>query len=123
MGFSLINLALSLLIKHLVIGQRQKAPNVSAFNSLLHGCLVSIGQHLITTSVVYLPKRTEKAYLPNRTVADVINELDQAVRVVHSCLIWLLAVIATMGLMLAMLTSYCPEIDTRWQYAYGISNF
>ena len=41
------------------ICQRQKAPNVSAFNWSQHGSLVSIGQHFITTRVVHLPKRTE----------------------------------------------------------------
>ena len=42
-----------------VIGQRQKAPNFSAFHWSLHGSLVSIGQHFVTTRVVHLPKRTE----------------------------------------------------------------
>ena len=39
----IINPALSLLMKHLVIGQRQKAPNFSAFHWAPHGSLVSIG--------------------------------------------------------------------------------
>ena len=56
---SIINPALSLLIKYLVIGQRQKAPNFSAFHWSLHGSLFSIGQHFVTTRVVHLPKRTE----------------------------------------------------------------
>ena len=43
---SIIQLALSILIvKHLVIGQRQKAPNFSAFHWSTHGRMVSIGQH------------------------------------------------------------------------------
>ena len=58
MECSLINPALLLLMKHLVIGQRQKAPTFSAFHWSLHGSLVSIGQHFVTTRVVYLPKRT-----------------------------------------------------------------
>ena len=33
----IINPALSLLMKHLVIGQRQKAPNISAFHWSPHG--------------------------------------------------------------------------------------
>ena len=33
--------ALSLLMKHLVIGQRQKAPNFSAFHWITQGSLVS----------------------------------------------------------------------------------
>ena len=45
MECSINNLALSILIKHLVIGQRQKAPNFSAFHWSTHGGLVSIGQH------------------------------------------------------------------------------
>ena len=45
MEFSIINQALSLLIKHLVIVQRLKAPNFPAFNWSSHGSLVSIGQH------------------------------------------------------------------------------
>ena len=45
MECSLINPALSLWMKHLVIAQRQKAPDFSAFHWLPHGSLVSIGQH------------------------------------------------------------------------------
>ena len=56
---SIIQLALSILMKHLVIGQRQKAPNFSAFHWSLHGRMVSIGQHFVTMRVVHLPKRTE----------------------------------------------------------------
>ena len=37
--------ALSLLMKHLVIGQSQKPPNFSAFHWSPHGNLVSIGQN------------------------------------------------------------------------------
>ena len=70
----IINPALSLLMKHLVIGQRQKAPNFSAFHWSPHGILVSIGQHFVTTRIVHLPKRTES---------------DQAVKAVHSCNSWL----------------------------------
>ena len=43
------NPALSLLMKHLVIGQRSKAPHFSAFHWSPHGSLVSIGQHFVTT--------------------------------------------------------------------------
>ena len=42
MECSIINPALSLLKKHLVIGRRQKAPNYSAFHWSPHGSLVSI---------------------------------------------------------------------------------
>ena len=55
----IISPALLLLIKHLIIGQRQKAHIFSAFHWLPHGNLVSIGQHLVITRVVQLPKRTE----------------------------------------------------------------
>ena len=59
MEFLIISLALSLLMKHLVIGQRQKAPNFSAFHWSPHGSLVSIDQHFVTMRVVHLPKRAE----------------------------------------------------------------
>ena len=50
----IINPALSLLMKHLhvVVGQRQKAPNFSGFHWPPRGSLVSIGQHFVTTRVV-----------------------------------------------------------------------
>ena len=59
----IINPALSLLTKHLVIGQRRKAPNFSAFHWSPHGSLVSIGQYFVTTRVVHLPKRTETSLI------------------------------------------------------------
>ena len=59
----IINPALLLLMKHLVIGQRQKDPNFSAFHRSPHGSLVSIGQHFVTTRVVNLPKRTETSLI------------------------------------------------------------
>ena len=60
MECSIINPALSLLVKHLVIGQRQKALNFSDFHWSPHtGSLVSIDQHFVSTRVVHLPKRTE----------------------------------------------------------------
>ena len=55
----IISPALSLLMIRLVIGQRQKAHNFSAFHWLPHRSLVSTGQHFVTTMVVHLPKRTE----------------------------------------------------------------
>ena len=70
---SITNPSLSLLIKHLVIGQRQKA-NFSAFHWSPHGILVSIGQHFVTLRLL---KRTETS---------LITESDQAVRAVHSWL-------------------------------------
>ena len=59
MESSIINPALLLLMKHLAIGQHQKAPDFSAFHWPPHGSLVFIGQHFITTRVGHLPKRTE----------------------------------------------------------------
>ena len=59
MKCSIIDPALSLLMKHFVIGQCQKASNFSAFHSSQHGSLVSIGQHFVTTRVAHLPKSTE----------------------------------------------------------------
>ena len=82
MGQSIINPALSLLMKHIVIGQRQKSPNFSAFHWSPHGSLVSIGQHFVTTRVLHLPKRTERSLI---TESDLIIESNQAVRAVHSC--------------------------------------
>ena len=63
MECSIINPALSLLMKHLVIGQRQKAPNFSAVHWSLHGSLVSIVQRFVTTRVVHLPKETETSLI------------------------------------------------------------
>ena len=79
MECSIISPALSLLMKHLVIGQHQKAPNFSAFHWSLHGSLVSISKHFVTTRVVHLPKRTETSLI---TKADLITESDQAAKAV-----------------------------------------
>ena len=62
--------ALSLLMKHLVTGQRLKTPYFSAFHWSLCGSLVSIGQHFVATRVVHLPKQV---YLPNWTKEDLIT--------------------------------------------------
>ena len=51
--------ALSLLMKHLVIGQRLKTPNFSAFHWSPHGSPVSICQHFVIIRVVHFPKRTK----------------------------------------------------------------
>ena len=100
MECSINNPALSLLIKHLVIGQRLKTPNFSAFHLSPCGSLVSIGQHFVATRVVHihLPKRTETSFItesdqsgPNHqllqlcTALTAWSESDQAVRAVHSC--------------------------------------
>ena len=59
----------------IVIGQRQKAPNFSAFHWSPHGSLVSVGQHFITTNI-----NTEI-----EIEADLNTELDQAMQAVHTC--------------------------------------
>ena len=60
---TIVNPALLLLMKHLVIGQRQKAPNFSAFHWSQQGSLVSIGQHFVAMRVVHLPERTETSLI------------------------------------------------------------
>ena len=88
-------------MRHLVIGQRQKA-NFSAFHWSPHGCLITIGQHFVTTRVVHLPKRTETSLITESdqsrtnhqllqlcTVRTAWSDSDQAVRAVHSCKSWL----------------------------------
>ena len=62
MECSIKNPALSLLMKHLVIGQPQKPPNFSAFHWSPHGSLVSIGQNFVTTRVVHFPQRTKTKF-------------------------------------------------------------
>ena len=79
-----INPALSLLMKHLVTGQGLNAHNFLAFHWSLHACLVSIGQHFVTTRVVHLPKRTKRSLITEKDQADLITESDNAVRTVHS---------------------------------------
>ena len=59
----IIKPAQSILMKHLVIGQCYKAPNFSAFHWSPRCNLVSIGQHLVTTRAVNLPKRTETSLI------------------------------------------------------------
>ena len=88
-------------MRHLVIGKRQKAPNFSAFHWSPHGCLITIGQHFVTTRVVQLPKRTETSLITKLdesranhqllqlcTVRTAWSDSDQAVRAVHSCISW-----------------------------------
>ena len=90
-------------MRHLVIVQRQKALNFSVFHWSPHGCLIIIGQHFVTTRVVHLPKRTETSLITESdqsranhqllqlcTVRTAWSDLDQAMRVVHSCKSWFL---------------------------------
>ena len=90
MECSITSPALTLLMKHLVIGQHQKAPNFSAFHWSSHSSLDSTGQHFITTRVVHLPKRTEISLITEWTEADLTIESHQAVGAVHSCNSWLM---------------------------------
>ena len=60
MECSIISPALIHLVRLLVIGQRQKAPNFSALHWSSHGSLVSIGLYFISTRVVQLPKRPKQ---------------------------------------------------------------
>ena len=105
MECSIICPALSFLLKHLVIGQHQKAPNFLAFHRPTHGSLVSIGQHFIDTRVVHLPKRTETSLITESDQSGPTHQLlqlctartpwtdsDQAVRAMHSCNSWLQSV-------------------------------
>ena len=88
--------ALSLLMKHLVIGQCLKTHNFSAFHWSPLGSLVSIGQHFV------LPKSTETSLItesdqsgPNHQLLQLCkartawSNLDLAVRAVQSCNSWL----------------------------------
>ena len=63
MKYSILSPALSLLMKHLVIGLGQKANNSLAFHWSPHGSLVSIGQNFVNTRVVPLPKRIETSLI------------------------------------------------------------
>ena len=106
MECSINNPALSLLMKHLVIGQRLKTPNLWTFHWSPRGSLVSIGQHFVATRVVHLEKSTETSLItesdqsgPNHqllqlcTARTAWSDLDQAVRAVHSCNSWLSLII------------------------------
>ena len=103
MECSINNPAISLLMKHLVNGQRLKTPNFSAFYLSPRGSLVSIGHHFLATREVHLPKSTETSLItesdqsgPNHqllqlcTVRTAWSDSDQAVRAVHSCTSWLM---------------------------------
>ena len=105
MECSINNPALSLLMKHLVIGKRLKTSNCSAFHWSSRGSLVSIGQHFVATRVVHLPKSTETSLItesdqsgPNHqllqlcTARTAWSDSDQAVLAVHSCNSWFLII-------------------------------
>ena len=88
-------------MRHLVIGQRQKASNFSAFHWSPHGCLITIGQHFVTTRVVHLPKRAETSLITESDQSRANHKIIAAmhgphslvrfgpgVRAVHSCESW-----------------------------------
>ena len=60
---SIIQLVLSILMKHVVIGQHRKAPNFSAFHWSPLCRMVSIGQHFVAMRVVHSSKRTETSLI------------------------------------------------------------
>ena len=90
-------------MRHLVIGQHQRAPYFSAFHWSPHGSLVSIGRNLITKRVVHLPKRTKTTLItesdqsgPNHKLLQPCTaRLDQAVWAAHSWLYYELKKLAT----------------------------
>ena len=93
MECSIISPALLLLTKHLVIGQRQEAPNFSPFHWSPHGSLVSIGQNFVPTRVVHLPKSTETSLIIESDQSGPNHQLLQlctALQAVHGSNSWLL---------------------------------
>ena len=110
-------------MRHLVIGQRQKSPNFSAFHWSPHGCLITIGQHFVTMRVVHLPKRTETSLITESyqsranhqllqlgTVRTAWSDSYQAVRAVHTAA-------AKAGLVLTIRT---VNVDSRLRNFYFI---
>ena len=83
----------TLLMKHLVIGQRLRTPNFSAFHWSPRSSLVSIGQHFESTETSLITGSDQSGpnhqLLQLRTVRTAWSDLDQAVRAVHSCNSWL----------------------------------
>ena len=69
--------ALSLLMKHRVIGQRLKTPNFSAFHWSPCGSLVSIGHHFVAMRVVHLPKSTETSLITESVQTGTNHQLMQ----------------------------------------------
>ena len=61
MEWYIIKPAQSLLMKHLVIGQRLKAPDLSAFHCSPHGSVVTIGQHFVIIRVYIYRKGPKQA--------------------------------------------------------------
>ena len=121
-------------MRHLVIGQRQKAPNFSAFRWSPHGCLITIGQHFVTTRVIHLPKRTETSFITKSyqsranhqllqlcMVRTAWSESDQAVRTVHSCKSWFCFNSVTQKC-LFMLSTICSTV-IEFSISYSMPEF
>ena len=114
MECSINNPALSLLMKHLVIGQRLKTPNFSAFHWSPRGSLVSIGQHFVASRVVHLPKSTETSLIstesdqsgPNHQLLQLLTASTAWSRLCGPCI----AVIAGLNLNHCVLTYQYPII-------------
>ena len=85
----MINPALSLLMKHLVIGQRQKAPNLSAFHWSPHGSLVSIGQHFLTKRVVHSPKKNEISLITESDRSGPSHRIGPGIAAIAGCIEYL----------------------------------
>ena len=116
--------ALSLLMKHLVIGQHLKTSNFSAFHWSPRGSLVSIGQHFVATRVVHLPKSTETSLItesgqsgPNHqllqlcTTRTAWSDSDQAVQAVHSYKSWFIYIYTKSKSEFRVLTVLCRKIN------------
>ena len=94
-GVLYIKPAQSLLMKHLAIGQRQNAPDFSAFHWSPRGNLV-FRNHQGSTFTEKDRNKLNYRIGPLRSdstiklVSDLITESDQAVRAVHSCNSWFL---------------------------------
>ena len=119
-------------MRHLVIGQRQKAHNFSAFHWSPHGCLITIGQHFVTTRVIHLPKRTETSIItesdqsgPNHQLLQLCtahtawSSLDQAVRAEYSCISWFLAIISPPLVCHCVFLPFCQSRFSRQQSISG----
>ena len=78
--------ALPLLMKYLVIGQRLKTPNFSAFHWSPRGSLVSIGQHFVATRVVHLPKSTETSLITESAQSGPNHRLLNRTRLCWPCI-------------------------------------
>ena len=101
MECSINNQALSLLMKHLVIGQRLKSPNFSAFHWSPRGSLVSTGQHSVATRVVHLPKSTETSLISESDQSGPNHQLWQLCTARTAC-----------GLCIAVIAGFCFNWDS-----------